>query len=286
MFKRIIAALLLGALVMSLAAVPAQTAAPSRLILGMVPSREAGRIVDNLNPLSQMLADRIGIPVEGFVSTDYTGLVEALGTGRVDMALFGPFSLVQAVDRYGAEVILASVRRGQTTYLSQFNVHVDSKINTWADLKGKVLAFVDPASASGYLFPFVFLQQQGINPRSDLLTIFAGSHDAAVLAVYNKDVDVAVSFNDAREGLRREHPDVMEKVRVLGYTSPIPNDGMVVRRGLNPELKEKIAVAMIEIAKTPEGQRLTRELFNVTAFARATSEQYDIVRETARVFAR
>jgi phosphonate transport system substrate-binding protein len=285
-FKRIIAALLLGALIMGLAAVPAQPARPAQLVLGMVPSREAGVIVDNLRPLGQLLSQRVGIPVDTFISTDFTGLVEAVGTGRVDIGLFGPFSLVQATDRYGAEVILASVRRGETVYYAQFNVHVDSGIETWADLRGKVLAFVDPASASGYLFPFVFLQQQGLNPRRDMLTVFAGSHDASVLAVYNRDVDAGVSFNDAREGLLREFPDVMEKVRVLGYSSPIPNDGVVVRRGLDPALKEAIAQGLIDIASTEEGRRLTQQLFNVTSFARATSEQYDIVRETAKVFGR
>jgi phosphonate transport system substrate-binding protein len=248
---------------------------PESLVLGMVPSREADRIVDSLDPIAEMLSERIGIPVETFVSTNFTGLVEAMGTGRVDIGLFGPAALVQAMDRHGAEVILASVRNGETTYLSQFNVRCDSGIEDFSDLEGRTIAFVDPASASGYQFPYVYL---------DMQSIFAGSHDASVLAVYNGDVDVAVSFNDARTAIEEDFPDVMEEVCVLGYTDPIPNDGVVVRAGLNPELTEQIAQALIDIAETEEGGALTDELFNVTAFAPVEASAFDVVRETTAVF--
>jgi phosphonate transport system substrate-binding protein len=258
---------------------------PESLVLGMVPSREADRIVDSLDPIAEMLSERIGIPVETFVSTNFTGLVEAMGTGRVDIGLFGPAALVQAMDRHGAEVILASVRNGETTYLSQFNVRCDSGIEDFSDLEGRTIAFVDPASASGYQFPYVFLDtQHGINPDTDMQSIFAGSHDASVLAVYNGDVDVAVSFNDARTAIEEDFPDVMEEVCVLGYTDPIPNDGVVVRAGLDPELTEQIAQALIEIAETEEGGALTDELFNVTAFAPVEASAFDVVRETTAVF--
>ncbi|MGF1576581.1 MAG: phosphate/phosphite/phosphonate ABC transporter substrate-binding protein [Cyanophyceae cyanobacterium] len=260
---------------------------PDRLVLGMVPSREADRVVDSLDPLAELLSEKIGIPVETFISTDYTGLVEAVGTQRVDIGLFGPASLVEAVDRHDARIILASVRRGSTTYKSQFNVPCDGEIDDFTDLAGKSIAFVDPASASGYQFPFVFLStEHDINPDEDMDSIFAGSHDAAVLAVYNGDVDVAVSFNDARTAIQQDFPDVMEKVCILGYTSDIPNDGAVVRSGLSDELAEQIAQAMIEIAETEEGQTLTDTLFNVTGFAAIDPSVYDIVREVSATFRR
>ncbi len=260
---------------------------PDKLVLGMVPSREADRVVDSLDPLAELLSDKIGIPVETFISTDYTGLVEAIGTERVDIGLFGPASLVEAVDRHGARVILASVRRGSTTYRSQFNIPCDSDIKEFSDLAGKSIAFVDPASASGYQFPYVFLNtEHDLNPDQDMTPIFAGSHDAAVLAVYNGDVEVAVSFEDARTAVVNDFPDVNDVVCVLGYTSDIPNDGTVVRSGLSDELAEQIAQAMIEIAESDQGKELTDTLFNVTGFAPADPAAYDIVREVSATFRR
>mgnify|MGYP002778874486 CR=1 FL=1 len=260
---------------------------PDRLVLGMVPSREADAIVDSLEPLAAMLEERLLIPVETFVATNYVGVVEALGTGRVDVALLGPAAMVQAIDEYGAQVAFASVRNGATTYKTQFNVRCDSGIESFEDLAGRTIAFVDPGSASGYQFPYVFLNSEyGIDADTDMTSIFAGSHDAAVLAVYNGDVEVATSFNDARTAIEGDFPDVMEQVCVLGYTGDIPNDGAVVRSGLDPMLVEQIADAFIAIASTEEGMALTQELFNVTGFDRVDPSVYDVVREVSATFDR
>lgn len=291
MLKRLFGGLI--ALVMAVTLLPLNASAqeiPDRLVLGMVPSREAERIVDSLDPFAVLLSEKLLIPVDTFVSTNFTGLVEAIGTGRVDIGLFGPSSMVQAMDRHGAKPILASVRRGYSYYLSQFNIRCDSGIESFDDLRGKTIAFVDPASASGYQFPYVFLiEEYGIDADVDMLPIFAGSHDAGALAVYNGDVDVAVTFggtpgSDGRTTIQNDFPDVMEQVCILGFTGEIPNDGTVVRSGISDELAAQIAQAMIEIAETEEGQALTQELFNVTGFAPVSSEAYDIVRAVAAIF--
>jgi phosphonate transport system substrate-binding protein len=270
----------------------AQGEIPDRLVLGMVPSREADVIVDSLGPIADLLSQALLIPVDTFVSTNFVGLVEAVGTGRVDIGLFGPAALVQAMDVHGAEVILASVRRGSTTYRAQFNVRCDSGITEFEQLRGGTIAFVDPGSASGYQFPYVTLATtHGINPDTEMTSIFAGSHDAAALAVYLGDVDVAVTFggspgSDGRETIEADFPDVKDVVCILGFSDDIPNDGAVVRRGLDPDLVEQITQAMIDLASTEEGQALTQALFNVTDFARIDASAYDIVREVSATFAR
>jgi len=270
----------------------AQGEIPDRLVLGMVPSREADVIVDSLGPIADLLSQALLIPVDTFVSTNFVGLVEAVGTGRVDIGLFGPAALVQAMDVHGAEVILASVRRGSTTYRAQFNVRCDSGITEFEQLRGGTIAFVDPGSASGYQFPYVTLAStHGIDPDTEMTSIFAGSHDAAALAVYLGDVDVAVTFggspgSDGRETIEADFPDVKDVVCILGFSDDIPNDGAVVRRGLDPDLVEQITQAMIDLAATEEGQALTQALFNVTDFARIDASAYDIVREVSATFAR
>lgn len=259
---------------------------PTELVLGMVPSREAGAIADSLDPLAELLAERLLIPVDTFISTNYVGLVEAMGNGRIDIGFFGPSAMVQAIDRYGAVPVTASVRYGSSTYKTQFNVACDGPIQSFEDLRGATIAFVDPGSSSGYQFPYVFLKNEyGIDVDNEMTTVFAGSHDAAALAVYNGDVDVATSFNDVREDLFDEgFEDIMEKVCVLGYSGDIPNDGQVVRAGLDSDLTAQIQQALIEIAQTEEGNALVNELFNVTAFDPITSEAYDPVREVLAEF--
>jgi phosphonate transport system substrate-binding protein len=270
----------------------AQGNAPAKLVLGMVPSREANVIVDNLTQIAEIMTVKLGIPVETFVSTNFVGLVEAMGTGRVDIGLFGPAALVQAMDVHGAKVILASVRRGSTAYRAQFNVRCDSGITEVEQLRGKTIAWVDPGSASGYQFPYVSLKTtHGIDPESEMTQIFAGSHDAVALAVYNGDVDVGLTFggspgSDGRETILNDYPDALDVLCIVGYSDWIPNDGAVVRQGLDPELVESITVALFEIPQTDEGREITSTLFNVTEFARIEADAYNIVREVSRTFAR
>lgn len=295
--KKPIVTLLAAALVATLAPAVAQDEptgeVPTKLVIGMVPSREADAIVDSLDPIAEMLSNRLLIPVETFVSTNYVGLVEAIGTGRVDVGMFGPAAMVQAMDAYGAVPVVASVRQGSTTYRAQFNVRCDAGIETFEDLRGRTIAFVDPSSASGYQFPYVTLKEtHGINPDTEMTSIFAGSHDASALAVYNGDVDVAVTFggspgSDGRTTIEAEYPNVMEVVCILGYSNDIPNDGIVVRQGIDPEVMEQIGQALIDIAKTEEGQELTQALFNVTEFGWIEDPSvYDIVRDVSGTFQR
>ncbi len=93
---------------------------PDELVIGFVPSSEAGQLVEDIQPLADYLSQQLGIPVTGIVSTDYTGLVTAMETGQAQIAALPPYGLVQAVDRADAEVILQSERFGSGTYHTQF----------------------------------------------------------------------------------------------------------------------------------------------------------------------
>ena len=281
-------ALVLVVLLVGLTGLRAQAApAPTRLILGMVPSREIGRMMENLGPLSSMLTTRIGIPVEPFVATNFTGLIEAMGTGRADIGIFGPFALVLAEERHKVLIIAKSIRRTRgefvTSYRSAINVRVDSSFKSLADLTGKRFAFVDPASASGYLFPYVMLTEAKLNPERDMRTIFAGSHDAAIVAVYKKDVDASSTHDNAIPDAKRELPDVDQVVRVLAYSSPIPNDGVAVRRGLPEDLVVKIQNAFVDLGKSADGVQRLDALYNVVGYARSDGSEFGVIRRTYQI---
>ncbi len=282
--KKFVMTFLVVALLVTFAApgfVSADNHKPDKLVLGMVPSREASKLVNDLQPLADLLSEELGVEVDHFISTSYTGLIEAIGTGKIDMGLFGSFAMVLADQRHDVNFLVNTVRYGANRYRGQFIVQTDSGIESMEDLEGKSIAFVDPASTSGYLFPYVYLKNQvGIDPDQDMQTTFAGGHDAAALAVYNGDVDVAVTFEDARTAIEDEHPDVMDKLKVVGYTNYIPNDGLVARNGLSDEFTQQIEDVFLEIGDTEEEVQMLDAIFNASGFAKVTSEDYDVVRET------
>lgn len=273
--------LLLAIVAAAAAAASAQgSEMPDRLVLGMVPFHESDRLIRSLDPLANMLTERLGRPVTATVATAPEALIEGLRSRKVDIGIFGPFALVLAEQRAGAVVILNSIRSGRDSYRAQFIVRSDSGIESLADLKGKVWAVPGLTSTSGYLFPRLALADAGIDGLTDVTVVNMVTHDATVMAVYYGDADFGTTFEDAHDVLRDELPDVNEKIKVLHLTDSIPNDGVVVRKELHPDLIKEIQEALIAIGETEEGSALLTELFRVTGFVPATSERYEIVRRT------
>ncbi len=245
-----------------------------------MPFHEAQVMIDSIDPLTELLSEELNMSVEGTVLTSYTSVIEAMGAGRVDIGIFGPFALVLGEERHDLKAILTALRNGESHYEAQFVTRKDSEIENLNDVKGKTAAFVDPASASGFLFPYVHMLDAGIDPETDLDEyFFAGAHDAALLAVYNQEVDFKAGI-DARDEIKDEVPDIDEKVEVFATSSEIPNDGVAVRPELDDQLVDSIQKAFISIGDTEEGQELLETLYKVTGFTTATEEKYEIVRRT------
>jgi phosphonate transport system substrate-binding protein len=94
---------------------------PDALVFGFVPSQEVAELQDDVDTFAQVLSDALGIEVEGIVTTDYTGLGVALGTGQADLGAFGPAGYVLANQTYdNLELLAQSVRFGDPTYHGQW----------------------------------------------------------------------------------------------------------------------------------------------------------------------
>jgi phosphonate transport system substrate-binding protein len=301
---------------------PTAAAWPDRLVIGFVPSREAAALVESIQPIADYLTERLGIPVDGFVSTDYPGLVTAMETGQAHIGAFGPFAMLQAVDRAGAEVILQSERFGSPTYHTQFFTNDPDKyctvsppvenerttgVNPGIYLNcngtergptdspigpigiealttveaGTTVSFVQETSASGYIFPATVFAVAGTHP-DDLDRLFAGAHDASVIAVCLGQAEVGVSFDDARPEADPPDCDVNGTVVVFAYGPEIPNDGIVVDGDLPDDLKLEIQQALIEYSESEEGSTVLQEVYNITRLTVPNLDALQIVRDAAR----
>ena len=284
---------------------------PDELVIGFVPSREADALVDTIQPVADALSEALGIPVEGYVATDYTGLVTAMQTGQAQIGAFGPFAMVQAVDNAGAEMILQSERNGSGTYHTQFftndpdkycddepvegengflncNGTADADNGPVAEEKiaeiaaGTTVSFVEQASASGYIFPATIFLNNDVDPEEDIEPLFAGSHDASVIAVCNGDAEVGVSFDDARE-IAETDCDIASNVVVFAYGPEIPNDGFAVAGDLSDEAKEAIKQALLAFASTDAGAETLDEIYQISALTEPDLDSLDIVRDAAEL---
>jgi phosphonate transport system substrate-binding protein len=143
---------------------------------------------------------------------------------------------------------------------------------------GTTVAFTEPTSASGYIFPATIFATMGIDPETDLEAVFAGGHDASVIAVCNGQAEIGVSFDDARTDAVTDC-DVPGTVVVFAYGPEIPNDGVAVSGDLSAELKAAIKQALLDYAASEEGQAVLDEIYNITAFGEPNLESLQIIRD-------
>jgi phosphonate transport system substrate-binding protein len=258
--------------------------------MAFVPSADSQKVLGSGQPLADLLSRRTGLSFTVSVPTSYAAVIEAMGAENVDIGWLAPFAYILARDKYKSEVILASVRGGSKTYTGQIITHVDSGISSVEGLKGKKFAFVDPGSASGYLYPSALLASKGVDPKKDFAeAIFAGGHDKVVIAVYNRQVDGGATFGDSVEGqvtdartnVRSTLSDVMEKVKIIGKTDPIPNDTVSVRADLANPIVSLVRDGLIDVAKTDDGKQLLKTLYNIDGVATASDSEYETVRRAA-----
>jgi phosphonate transport system substrate-binding protein len=264
---------------------------PDKLVMGFVPSQDSETIADTVEPLAERLGEELGIEVEGRVMTDYTALIEAMGSNEVQVGFIPAFGYVLANEQYGVEVILKSVRHGSGTYKAQYLVKADSGIESLEDLEGKIWAYPDAASTSGFLFPAAQLMDQfDIESANALQSEFfsqgiaAGGHDTAAIAVYEGDADVATTFDDVRTTLTEEYPDMMDKMKVIDYTSEIPNDTISVTKDLDDEMQQQIKEVFLSLNEDPEMIKIMNEVYNWDEITEASDEEYQVVKDTYAKF--
>src|SRR5205823_6315955 len=195
--------ILLGLLIAIACLTPASALAqPLHLVL--TPSQKPTDLLAAGDEFGQALAKLYGAPVRVTVASDYAAVIEALRNRTADLAFVHPIGYVLASREAKARIVARNLWHGKSSFTSRIYVRKDLGIKTVDALRGKSIAFVDPASSSGYVYPMVLLIQRGLVKNRDPKTffkevVFSGAHDASMRALLNGHVDAIASFDLARE---------------------------------------------------------------------------------------
>jgi phosphonate transport system substrate-binding protein len=256
------------------------------LNLGMVPGEDAEVRIKRYDPIIDYLKGYLGMDVKAFVGTDYTATVEAMRAKKVDAAYYGPFSYVLAAQVADARVFVVpgSSDGITTTYNSLIVANAASGITTLDELRGRSFSFVDPASTSGHLIPRSLLVKAGIEADRDMKTIFAGGHDASLLAINGGKVDAgAVSSTQHRRMIEAGVVDAANLVTLV-MSDPIPSSPFAARGSLDAGLAENLKQAFLEAHKYMTVE-IRKELLGgeTNQYVAADDTLYDPIRDVARI---
>src|SRR5881397_3168822 len=271
MVARALALLALCVLALSVAP-PGFAFGADGLHLVLTPSQKPTDLMATGEEFAKVLTTLTGIPVRVTVASDYAAVIEALRNRTADLAFVHPVGYVLASREAKATIMVRNLWHGKSSFTSRIYVRKESGLKTLEDLRGKTMAFIDPASSSGYTYPMVLLIQRGLVKDRDPKTffrevLFAGAHDAGMRALLNGHVDALASFDMAREQYLSD-PAERERIIYIAETPEIPEAGIAARAGLDPATFAKVRDALLQI-RAPAYAALLRRLYEIDGFAPA-----------------
>lgn len=269
-----------------LAPSPSWAEKPKELVLAFIPQENPEKLLGDIKIISEYLTEEVGLQVRGFVTSDHAAAVEALRNGDADISFMGALPFVIAEKEVGAEVILSEVYRGKPTYTGRVFVRRDSGIDGLADLRDKAIAFADPISESGYLYPLqtfveAGLLKRGEDPKAFFGEVFfAGGYQQAMQAMATSLVDAAAASQYAELLLS---PQQQAEIKWIAESDSIPSHVVIARKGLDSVFKERFTAAMMKLNE-PGNRALLKHVYSPDGYVEADSARFDGVRRLAAAY--
>ena len=274
---------LLAVLILAGPAPAADPTWPKEITFSLLSTEAANEVIRRWEPVLKQLEQDLGVKVKHVSASDYRGSIEALKFKKAEIGHLGPKAYVEASNNNYANVepiVQVQQANGSLGYRSCLIVHSDSDIFSPEDIGGKTFAFNDPNSTSGYLVPSAFfLMEMGIDPKTYFSKLtFSGSHEASIIAVANKKVDVASTNLPDLQQLVREGKVPRAALRVIWVSKLIPLDPVVIRKDLPASLRKAIQESLATM-KTRSPQAFVEGGAFLGGFAKADDSKYQIIRD-------
>ena len=295
------------------------------LKIAFSPYADADIISESTEPLESLLKDKLlekGYDVREIdmtVGTSYTAVGEALSAGSADLGFISGGNYVLFSD--DCDVLLTALRYAinkdsenpadwndgtieentdeMSTYYrcivlagpTEKGRELLDKVNsgeelTWDDLNSATWAVLNPTSASGYIYPSLWLQEHYGKGISDLdHVVECDSHTTSVARLAAGQVDVMVSYGHIRiknapiwESDFGGTAPMVEQTGVIGVTEGIYNDMIAYSKTsdtmADEAFRQAVGESFIELAETEEGQEIF-SVFSQVGYTWGSDSDYD-----------
>ncbi|MFZ5952860.1 MAG: phosphate/phosphite/phosphonate ABC transporter substrate-binding protein [Candidatus Rifleibacteriota bacterium] len=214
--------------------------------VGRIPYMSIREMMKKAVPLLRTLKKKTGTKeVRLFSSgTSYASIIEALSRGNLDFAWVGPTAYIKHRDEKNLMAIAKAKFGKETSYRGVFIAPAKGRVQGLEDLQGSSVGFVDPESASGFIYPMYLLKSLKIKVNSKT-SRFLKSHDNVLQAVLNGKVDAGVCLEQTLKSSTVK--DLDKKIIILAKTEEIPSDVIICRQDCPINLRESFQQALIGI---------------------------------------
>ncbi|MEM8882684.1 MAG: phosphate/phosphite/phosphonate ABC transporter substrate-binding protein [Planctomycetota bacterium] len=249
---------------------------PDTLKVAVLPDEDPSKLIKDNEKFVAYLEEKIGKKIELVPMTDYSTMVESMRSGRLHLAYFGPLSYCLCKQKAEIEAFAAKTKKGKAKYRSIIIGNKAAGIATVADIKGKTMAYGDPASTSSHLIPKSVLAGDGLTVDKDYKEQFLGAHDAVALNVQSGNAQAGGLSEPIFESLVERGVIKLDKVNRVKHSDWFPQYPWAMQSNLAPELKEKIKTAFYEL----KDEEILKPL-KASGFVPIEDKDYDVVRNLA-----
>lgn len=260
---------------------------PSALVFSIIPTEETTQEVNLYKPLIDTLKKNTGKRIEFYMPTSYASVVEALVNGWVQLGVLGPESYVIAKKKEPNVEVFATYAKNKghlqeegPGYRSVLITTKASGVTSTAQLKGKVLGLVEPASTSGDLIPRALYAKELGSRLEDYFSkvVYTGGHDLATLAVKEGRVDAAFVATHRFDNVVDRKLVALDDFNVLWKSPVVPQDPFVYRSDLCQPIKQAIADTFLKLHEDPETKKFLAKL-KTDRFVKMSDSDYDVIRQ-------
>jgi len=268
----------------------AKAADPTELVFVFQKQKEPDALRDQSEKLSAELSKRLGMPVRAVVPQDYAASVQALASGKADVAYVSSLPFLLARRDAGAKLLLVEERpdaKGvfRTDYDSVFVSRTDSTITDFRAIsdnpKNIRMCFTSRTSTSGFVFPALRLLNEklltsGQDPKDIFKEVsFAGSYSLALRQVLDGRSDVAAVSDYTVEGpgaTSYVSADELKQLRVVSRTPGVPTHLICVRPGLSEALQARIKQALLDVSR--QSPEMLNDVYGTSRFVEADEDKH------------
>ncbi len=228
------------------------------------------------------IAKELDIDIELVQRNTYAEVNDLVKDNEITAAFVCSGAYIDGHKEFGMELLLAPKAYGNPFYYSYIIVPADSDSKELEDLRGKRFAFTDPMSNSGKLAPTYLLAGRGEVPNSFFSNIiFTYSHDKSIAAVAHNLVDGAAVDSLIWDYASATDPEFTSKTRIIHKSPPYGIPPVVVPKGLDPEIKDRLRGVLINMHKNDKGKRILDKI-KIDRFIEIEDNAYDSIREMRR----
>ncbi len=248
------------------------------VLIGRTPYLSLKEMMRQVSGLFAFLKREMGVKEVRLVTAkDYSSVLAALARGTIDFAWVGPMSYVIGKEKGNLMPIAKAQQPGGIAYRGVFITRRDDRVMGLDDIRGKTIGFVDPESASGYLYPLYLLKRVKINPHKVCSRVyFLKKHDAVLQAVLDGKIDVGVCLEATLAA--STDPRTRSQILVLGRTDEIPSDVLVCRQDCPQNLRQAFLGALLKRTASGTAQKTGYADSQQLTFVEATEGDFEPVK--------